>query len=237
MDRKIIKGVFVAFMGLMSLFVQAQSLTDYLAECERKYGSDADLVNGEKYYYPYARSEGNPFFYTEPQSSKIRISGKDFEQQSLRYDIFNQQVVLDYQDIYGSTSSLVLRNEWVESFGFANIQFRNMEGPEGESAYFQVILDSTITCIYKWSKKYQLNLNSGVQNFYFTEPAKESFLIIENTFYPYRNNRTFLKAFQGEQQKAIKSYIRQVKIKVNKSPDWKMQQLIEYCNSLPNEAT
>jgi len=237
MDQRIIRGFIAALLGVLSMNVQAQSLTDYLAECERKYGSDADLVNGEKYYYPYSRSDGNPFFYNEPRSSLVRIRDKEFGGQLLRYDIFNQQVVLDYQDIYGGTSSLVLRNEWVESFSFSSIHFRNMEGPDGESEYFQVIMDSSISCFYRWSKKYQMNLNSGVQSYYFTDPGKEAFLVVGESFHSFKNNRTFLKAFQGEQQKAIKQYMRQTKMKVNKSPDWKMQQLLEYCNSLPYEAS
>ena len=40
----------MALLGLPLLYAQQASLTNYLAECERKYGNDADLVNGEKYY-------------------------------------------------------------------------------------------------------------------------------------------------------------------------------------------
>ena len=39
--------ILAAFLWLPGLYGQQQSITDYLAECERKYGSDADLVNGE----------------------------------------------------------------------------------------------------------------------------------------------------------------------------------------------
>jgi len=235
MDKRLIAGILLAFLGVIGVQIHAQSLTDFLAECERKYGSDADLVNGEKYFYPYSRSEGDPFFDSKAQSSRIRVREKEFDGQILRYDIYNQQLVLDYQDIYGGTSSLVLRNEWVESFSYGSFVFKNMEGPEGEAAYFQVIADSTISCVYRWSKKYQLNLNSGVQNYYFTDPVKESFLVMDNHFIQFRNNRSFLKAFGKEQQKTLKIFMRQSKMKVNKSPDWQMRHLIEYCNSLPHE--
>ena len=38
-----------------------------------------------------------------------------------------------------------------------------------------------------------------------------------------------------EQQKSIKQFIREAKIKVKNAPDSQMRHLIEYCNSLPHE--
>jgi len=222
-------------LGIAGGIVFGQSLTDYLAECEMKYGSDADLVNGEKYFYPYSRSDGDPFFLSGSESSKIRIKGKDFEEQSLRYDIYNHLLVLDYKDVYGGTTSLVLRSEWVESFSIGSRQFKGIMDPEGELNFFQVILESRVTCLYRWSKDYQLNLSSGEQSYYFTEPQKEAFLFIADQFYPFKSTRSFLKPFNDEQQKAIKLFIRQAKIKVKKSTDPQMRHLIEYCNSLPHE--
>jgi hypothetical protein len=113
--------------------------------------------------------------------------------------------------------------------------FRRMKGPEGQEAYFQVVVDGPISCVYSWKKDYLLNLNSGVQNYYFTEPLKESYLVIDDDFYYYRNNRTFLKAFDSAKQKSIKQFMRQSKVRVNKSPEWQMRQLINYCNSLSHE--
>jgi hypothetical protein len=227
--------VLIALVRLSDIQAQQQSISDYLAECERKYGSDANLVNGEKYFYPYTRSDGDPFFFSEPRQVVIRVHEKEFAGQLVRYDVFNQQVVLDFNDIYGGITSLVLRNEWVESFRFEEHFFKRMEGPEGEAGYYEVVVDGPISCVYTWSKDYLMNLNSGVQSYYFTEPLKKSFLIINNIFIPYRNNGSFLKAFDSGQQKTIKQFMRQSKVKVNKAPDWQMRHLIEYCNSLSHE--
>ena len=225
----------MAFGWLSDIKAQQQSITEYLAECERKYGSDANLVNGEKYFYPYTRSEGDPFFFSEPRQVAIRVHEKEFAGQQVRYDIFNQEVILDINNIYGGITSLVLRNEWVESFSFESHEFKKINGPGGKASYYQVIVDGPISCVYSWSKEYLMNLNSGVQSYYFTEAQKKSFLVINNTFFPYRNNKTFLKAFDSGQQKTIKLFMRQSKVKVNKSPDWQMRHLIEYCNTLSHE--
>jgi len=227
--------VLVAFIGLPGLYAQQISITDYLAECERKYGSDADLVNGEKYYYPYRQSQGDPFLFTDPRAAMIQIHDKEFSGQLLRYDIFNDQLILDFQDLYGATSSLVMRDEWVKGFAFENQQFVRMQGPDGLSGYFQLVSDGHFSCVYSWSKDYQLNLTSGVQSYYFSEPDKESYLVVDGQFHSYRSNRSFIKAFDPTLQKMVKQFVKEAKLKVNKAPDSQIRHLVEYCNSLYHE--
>jgi hypothetical protein len=237
MRRSLTIAVLAALLGLSNLCAQQASITDYLAECERKYGSDADLVNGEKYFFPYKQSQGDPFFFSESRSAVILIHDKEFAEQQLRYDIFNQQLILDFQDIYGASSSLVMRSEWVETFAFEKQNFVRMKGPEGNPEFFQLVSGGDISCVYKWSKEQQLNLTSGVQSYYFTDPSKQSYLVIEGKFYPYRSNKAFLKAFDPELQKSVKQFMRETKVKVKKAPDMQIRHLIEYCNSLYHEAS
>ncbi len=139
MKKSLTITVLAVLLGLCQLYAQQTSIADYLAECERKYGSDADLVNGEKYFYPYRQYDGDPFFFSESQAAVILIHDKEFAGQQLRYDVFNQKLILDFEDIYGASSSLVLRSEWVESFTFEKQNFVRMEGPEGESEFFQLV--------------------------------------------------------------------------------------------------
>jgi len=235
MRKSLTFALLLALTGLTQIFAQQLSITDYLAECERKYGSDTDLVNGEKYFYPYRNAMGNPFFFENPRKAVITIHEKEFDDQMLRYDIYNQELVLDYTDLYGASSSLVLRNEWVESFSFENQRFVKMVGPDGKAGFFQEVDNGPIACVYRWSKNYQLNLTSGVQGYYFTEPVRESYLVIDGHFHPYRNNSTFIKVFNADSRKQIKQFMRQSRIKVKRAPDSQIRHLVEYCNSLSNE--
>jgi hypothetical protein len=227
--------VLVACLWLPGLHAQQVSIIEYLAECERKYGNDADLVNGEKYYYPYRQSQGDPFLFSEARAAVIQIHDKAFVGQMLRYDIFNQKLVLDFQDLYGATNSLVLRDEWVKSFAFEDKKFVRIKDSEGRETYFQLVSDGHLSCVYKWSKDHLLNLSSGTQNYYFTEANKTSYLVIGGQFYPYRSNRSFLKAIEPGLQKTVKQFIKQSKVKVNKAPDAQIRHLVDYCNSLYHE--
>jgi len=228
--------ILLALSGFARLYPQQPSIIDFLSGCQKKYGSDVDLVNGEKYFYPYARSQGNPFFFSDTRRAVITIHEKEFKGEMLRYDLFNQQLVLDYTDIFGATSSLVLQSEWVESFAFEEYLFRRMQGPEGERAFFQIVTDGPVGCLYSWRKDYLLNLTSGVQSYYFTDPARESFLMIGGQFYAYRNNANFMKIFDPGLQKKIRLFMRQSKINVKKASDSQMRLLVEYCNSLSHDS-
>lgn len=222
-------------LGSLELKAQQPSITDFLAQCELKYGSDADLVNGEKYFYPYSQALGNPFFYPEARPAKISIQGKSFEDQLLRYDIFNQKLILDYTNLYGVSASLVLRTEWVEGFSFEGKKFKKLDGPDGKTDFFQLLGQGQIDCVYLWSKKYLLNLNSGEQSYYFTDPVRISYLRMDGLFHPYKGNKAFIKAFNPELRKGLKQFIKQSDINVKTASDAQMRHLLEYCNALSND--
>lgn len=221
----------------MRSWTQEASLVNYLAECERKFGSDADLVNGEKYFYPYSQTDGDPYLGTAGQAADIHIRGKEFLSQDIKYDILNQYLILSYPDLYGATTSIILRNEWVESFSIGSRTFTRIEGPEGNKEFFQEIYRGKVSCYYKWSKEYQLNLSSGVQSYFFTDPKKESFIVVDKKFQQFRNNRSFIKVFSGDQQKAVKNHLRQTRLRVKGSSDHQMFNLVEFCSSLLNETS
>jgi len=235
--KHFILSMLLLLLGVL-IPVQAQegNLLEYLIKVQGKYGSDADLVNGEKYFYPYSRAEGDPFFYPGQRRALLRIKERAFPEQKIRFDIYNQQLVLEFPDLNGSANYLVLRIEWVESVDFGTELIKKMKGPEGEDVYLQVIYEGQLSCYYQWNKLYQLNLSSGKQSYYFTERERTSYLLKEGAFISYRNNRSFLKAFAKEQSKEIKQHLRTHRLKVRRVSDAQMAEFMKFCDSITNEA-
>lgn len=223
--------------GSLFLWSQDRVPAEILAGYEEKYGNDPCLVNGEKYYYPYSRSEGDPFLEPSPKQATLHISGEVFEGQTIRYDIYNQYLVLEYVDAYGATSSLVLRDELVEAFSYEGRLFKKMKGPEGKERFFQVVFEGPVSCYFLWGKEYRLDLRSGTRNYYFTEPERKAYLVMDHRFHSYRNNRSFSRIFGKEYRKLIRQYMRQHQIRIREATGRQMFPLMEYCNSLINEAT
>ena len=126
---------------------------------------------------------------------------------------------------------LVLGMEWVESFRTATRRFIKATTPEGTQAYFQLVADGEFDCLYLWSKLYQLDMSSSSQRYAFSEPRRSSFLRHGETYYPYRKNRKFAKAFGKENRKQVRGYLREHKIKVQKASDYQISQLMQHLNS------
>jgi hypothetical protein len=226
----------ICFSGYLPLRSQDRSLAAQLEQFDEKYGNDPRLVNGEKYYYPYSRSEGDPFLESSPRRATLHIGGNVFEDQAIRYDIYNQLLVLEYKDVYGANSSLVLPNARVEAFSYNRRNFKKMKGPEGKEKFFQVIYEGPVSCCYSWKKEYRLDATSGSRNYYFTEPVREAYLVTDHTFYNYRGNRSFSRVFDRENKKLIRQYVHQHHINVRTASGSQMGSLMEYCNSLADEA-
>jgi len=226
----------ICFSGLQPLWSQDRSLAAQLEQYDQKYGNDPRLVNGEKYYYPYRRSDGDPFLESSPRKTILHIGGNVFKDQAIRYDIYNQLLVLEYKDVYGATSSLVLPNSRLEAFSDDRRSFIKMKGPEGKEEFFQVVYEGPISCYYAWKKEYRLDATSGSGEYYFTEPVREAYLVRGHAFYSYGGNRSFSRVFDKENKKLIRHFMRQHHINVRTASGSQMESLMEYCNSITDEA-
>ncbi len=226
----------VCFSGFQPLWSQDRSLAVQMEEYDQKYGNDPRLVNGEKYYYPYRLSGGDPFLESSARKSTLHIGGNVFEDQAIRYDIYNQLLVLEYEDVYGATSSLVLPNSRVEAFSDDRRSFIKMKGPEGKEDFFQVVYEGPVSCYYAWKKEYRLDATSGSGEYYFTEPVREAYLVRSRAFYNFSGNRSFSRVFGAEGKKLIRKYMRQHHINVRSASESRMRSLMEYCNSIADEA-
>lgn len=225
----------ICFSGYQSLWSQVSSPAAQLERYDQKYGNDPRLVNGEKYYYPFTRSDGDPFLDSSPRKATLQIGGNVFEDQAIRYDIYNQFLVLEYEDVYGANSSLVLPGARVEAFSDGRRNFKTMKGPEGKAEFFQVIYEGPVSCYYRWKKEYRLNSASGSRDYYFTEPVREAYLVKDHTFYSYRGNWSLSRVFAREHRKLIRQFMRQHHINVRTAAGTQMESLMEYCNSLVDE--
>ena len=205
-------------------------------EAEERYGPSADLFNGEKYYYPYRGAGGDPFFEVgDNHPASIQIKGKLYENQTVRYDICNQLMVLDFMDPSGAKGSIVLRNEWLDFLILGGTHFKVFQDENGTERFGQVIFEDTFSCVYFWNKKYLPDLHLGENRYFFSEPIRETSIVVHGQSIPYTGNRSFLKCFSSQETGHIKKYLKENRIRVNRATDLEMQSLMEYINHLSGD--
>jgi hypothetical protein len=229
---------YLALLLLQALPLLAQkenrvSYTGIREEAEMSYGPDPDLLNGKKYNFTYRSAEGNPFFDLHDNAgSSIRIKGKIYEDEQVKFDIYNQLVVLDFTDLSGATSSIVLRNDWVEEFNLGDISFKKFPDKNGSLRFGQVVFEGEITCVYFWKKTYIPEQRDGEMHYRFSGPLREAVVIIGGVTCGFKNKTGFLKCLPKEYRSPVRTEIKSRHLRIRKAGDQEMKALMQYINQI-----
>lgn len=202
----------------------------------RLYGLDQNLVNGVRYKPEYPGSEGHPFLDDRQiYTGSIRINNLQYQRVRLGYNIYNQSVILEYLNFAGAPEQIVLHNESIDGFELDQKKFKKLNFDMTGSAFFQVLEDKNLRCLYLWSKSLNRSTTS-VSGFYiYSEPKRKFYLWKDGELHNFNSKKSFVKLFEVKHQKKIKQFFKQWHIKLKIISDSQMQELLRYCNELPED--
>lgn len=208
-------------------------LNEWKAFFDQSYGSDYELVNGAKYVYLYLNSNEHPFlgndrFYT----GSVIINNRQYPDIEIKYDIYNQSIILNHTFPSGVNEHIILNNEFINAFELDGKFFRKYHFPETGTKFFQVIESDGLSSLYSWSKQFAYSSSSLRDLYDFSLPRKKAYLLFNGEIFSYSTKRSFLKLFPEEHRRHINRFIRINNIWLRKVPDNVMQQLINYCDML-----
>jgi len=206
---------------------------DAAKEMDRVYGLDPLLYNGKKYtYFLPSGTGGNQFlFSTDYFTGEVTIKGKSFEGITLNYDIYNQQLLLQYASETGAFNIIEISKAWLESFRLGNLEFQCLSF-DNDPHFYQVLGDGPFYILYYWRKELRLNNSYGAKNFTFTPSMKSQYVFIGDKLQPFRNNRSLISLFDPGHKSEIKNYIYRNRIKIKNASDQTMTELINYIGNL-----
>lgn len=198
------------------------------------YGSDPLLYNGRHYtfFLPF-NTGGNQYFSgTRFEKGSVTIRGVTYNDLELNYDIYNQQLIMQYKNNLGAASLIIVSDAWLESFRLENLNFEIVTSQDTLKRIFQVLGTGPNRIFYSWKKELNQESFQTAQNHFFSEPVREMNVHTGNQILRYWNNKTFYSLFVFDKRIAIKEYLRKNNINVKKASDRIMTGLINYCNSL-----
>jgi hypothetical protein len=219
-------------VSLISVTLRAQTgeagRPDFHADAEERYGPEIALVNGEKYFYPYRLTSGDPF-YPAPEGTEaiIWINGKEYPGQRIRYDLYKQVIVLDYTELSGATGSIILRNKSVDQFVIGSRLFRKFPGEDNGHRFGQVVYEGELGCVFFWKKNYETDMINGEKQHSFSDPFREMYLVRDGQMCFFKNKRTFLKCFPEPDRPVLKQIMKQQQVKIRKSPDIRVHGVLQ----------
>jgi hypothetical protein len=113
-------SIIILFSFIGNIFSQATS-----PEFDRIYGPDPLLYNGKKYIYFLPPGTGGHQFLAQPEFTEGEVIIKQirFSRVSLNYDIYNQQLLLEYPDETGANGIIEVSKAWLDGFHLAGMDF------------------------------------------------------------------------------------------------------------------
>jgi hypothetical protein len=203
------------------------------------YNLDGHLINGRKYYNRYSNAPGHPFFMDDQfKKGKLIVNGIAYDNIHIKFDIVNQEIILQFSYIYGGNNQIILNSENVSEFELGGKLFRRYELPGKGNNFLQAVVEDKITCLYSW-QKHLISQRYSLENPYlYSDQESKSYLLINKQFIEYRGKKSFIKIFPRELHQDIKRFFKTNNIKLNSASDNTISQLINYCSQIydPSES-
>ena len=225
---KILLLLFLLFSFSVTLISQ-----DAITILDQVYGLDQILYNGKKYnYYLPIGTKGHQYLVSPVYiAGSLTLKEKCYHDINLNYDIFNQQLLLKYQDENGATKIIEVSKAWIKSFQLGNMKFEYLS-MEKKPRYFQVLGEGEVRILFYWRKSFDLEGSIGSYYYTFSKPIRDSFVLKNGQLKPFNTNQGFIRIFDPAHRPEIKSYMRKNKVRVKKASDQAMSEMINFIGNL-----
>jgi hypothetical protein len=225
----------IFFLFLFNPFSLAIAQNSY-SGIDSVFGFDPLLYNGTQYTYRAARNaNGNPYLFENGfQKGWITVMDKTYQSLDLNYDIVNQVLLLKYVDHAGAIIILEVSQSWLSSFGIGASEFELEKQDSYKPVIYQVLKKGQVRVQYHWQKELNLENTLSTPVYAFSKAKRTNSLCLNDKEYVYEKNRDFLKVFDPVIRVKVRNYLKNNKIKVNKSSDHAILALVNYCNTLLN---
>jgi hypothetical protein len=182
----------------------------YLRTMNRNY----DLVNGREYFPYHNVYHTNPFFKSEINATgTVYSNGKTYTGLRISYDIYKDEIILNYLNPAGSVNLIILNNYSIDSFQIVinkePTTFQPFFFPEDskiKTGFYEVSYNGKTRLLIKHKK--ELVEKGGYDEYpYLTQ----RYLYINEKYFRITTQSRFLKLF-GDKSSLIKKYIRSLHI-------------------------
>ena len=195
-------------------------------------GPDYNLLNGRQYDLLNS-GKSHPYFNTDRyRPGSLLLNGEAYDSVTINYDIFDQQLTLQYPGNSGQDLKVVLNREMIDHFQIDGLTFRLMSFPETGSSFFQFVSSGDISCFLRWEKRLNRSTYSGNTSYKYSKQSREIYLQREGQLYVVRSRSSFTGIFEEAYQKEIKGFLRREKIRFRNASDEKLGDLMNFCIEL-----
>jgi hypothetical protein len=190
------------------------------------------LYNGRLWRNIYYKIREDQFLFSrEFLPGSISVSGKTFKNLKLRYDIYNDQVMIPTD--HGSI--LQLNKEMVDSFNiiFANTTYRfirlNSDSVKGFSGYVNKLYQGKTALYVKYKKEIELLAVEKKYDMFYQ--SHRIFIVKDGIVYPVTGKIDLLNTMK-EDKAQIKSYLKKNRLQISKKRPESFIPVLRYFDSI-----
>jgi len=221
------------FCGVRAQQVNAETLERLTQHFTDAFQADQHLIHGTRYYNLFPAAPGNPFFEPDEfRTGSVIINDKEYTNVRLKYELCNQRLLLRHSMVNNASSDIVLIDDAIREFAFDGKVFRKHILPRKGEQYCQEIGTGSLRCLYFWHKEL-VPLNNSLDSYnQYTNPEKDSYLIRNGDWFPFKGEKSFIRCFPLPQQHDIRKFIKESRIILRHATDADMLKLIGFCQNL-----
>ncbi len=226
----IILSGYIKAQPLGSADPDADSLRRYI---QNIYGLDQELVSGFQYYVRFVQYKGDPFFPEDVFfEGSVCLRGLQNDNVRLKYNIFSQDLILEYTDSREGYNLVRLNNTHIDSFRLGTYHFQKLSLFSEEAMFYQVLSSGQLKCFIHWEKDIQSINNSIQYTHVYTRSLGTYYLNYEDRNQAFTNRRSFISIFAGSMQTEIKKYFKRQHFSFRKAGPTDIQNLLIFISQL-----
>lgn len=222
----------ITILPLADTLGQITTLDQFIECIELQYGPDDLLINGRPYVPGNFRAEGHPYFQTEAwKPGIVYLKGKPYPSGKLKYNLVNQQLVIQYDRPNGTYQRVVVSELLVDSFRIGAHSFVNQSlilPGEEDGGYLEKIFEEQLS-LFRFSKKV-LSAPSGSNPNGQFRGLKEVFYLLKGGQLHRITKRSDFWACFPEHKSRIKKYMKKNTPRWKKITDPQFVGLLKFCH-------
>lgn len=234
MIKSIISRLVCVFLVLFATHIRAQQTDqrDYYNWFDEQVGiENTGLFNGIRYKEMYRIKNGKHKFYKSPdfQTAHLLYDGQPYYDIPMKYDLFDDQLIISLQTDTGSSIMQLLKEE-VTGFELDDRRFVHLKGieifksKEQIDGFYEVLEEGQSLILYKKHRKLRKKIleNKAILNEFRNDNLY--YVYHEGLFYPIKNKNDLIKIFP-ERKKQINAFFSGNKYLMDTDYDLFMKQI------------
>ncbi len=234
--NRLLQIIFICIY-VIPAYAQTSSGDDpsFLKYIKEQYKTNDVLVNGKELLPDNPQINKHPYLLTENwTAADIYIKGEVFYNQNVRYNVYSDQLILQFLKPQGLSGAVVIDNQMVDSIyinGHLLVSVKQLPNVNIDKRFVEVIEDDGLKYCIAYHKDY-IRMYSTLNPYgKYSDLKKSSYLEKDTNLFKVNKRWRFLRLFP-ENKKEIRRFLRRHDIKYKDATTSQIKLLIEYCNEL-----